>query len=80
MTEPGLGVWYRSGRENSLAILARPLKSYTMQHRVLYIARAPFVSGAERALESMLRHLNRDQVQAGVILGHDTALSESIQP
>ena len=50
-----------------------------MQHRVLYIARAPFVSGAERALESMLRHLNRDQVQAGVILGHDTALSESIQ-
>ncbi len=50
-----------------------------MQHRVLYIARAPFVSGAERALESMLRHLDRSKVETGVVLGHDTALRQSVQ-
>ncbi len=54
-------------------------RNVNMQHRVLYIARAPFVSGAERALESMLRHLDRSRVQAGVVLGHDTALRASVQ-
>lgn len=39
---------------------------------MLYIARAPFVSGAERALASVLRHLDRTLVEPHLILGCDT--------
>ncbi len=42
--------------------------------RVLYIARAPFVSGAERALMSMLRHLDRSRVQPHLALGCESDL------
>ncbi len=42
--------------------------------RVLYVARAPFISGAERALMSMLRHLDRGRVEPGLVLGHHTEL------
>lgn len=40
--------------------------------RVLYIARAPFVSGAERALASVLRHLDRSKVDPHLVLGCET--------
>ncbi|MEX0774304.1 MAG: glycosyltransferase family 4 protein [Phycisphaeraceae bacterium] len=42
--------------------------------RVMYIARAPFISGAERALVSMLRHLDRARVEPALLVGHETAL------
>lgn len=42
--------------------------------RVLYIARAPFISGAERALLSMLRHLDRSQIQPHLVVGTQTPL------
>jgi glycosyltransferase involved in cell wall biosynthesis len=42
--------------------------------RVLYVARAPFVSGAERALLSTLRHLDRSRVQPALVLGHRTEM------
>ncbi len=38
--------------------------------RVLYVARAPFISGAERALMSILRHLDRDAIEPALVLGH----------
>ncbi len=44
--------------------------------RVLFVARAPFVSGAERALVSMLRHLDRNRVEPALILGSHTELVE----
>lgn len=44
--------------------------------RVLYVARAPFISGAERALMSMLRHLDRGRVEPYLVLGHKTGLTE----
>ena len=44
--------------------------------RVLYIARAPFVSGAERALMSMLRHLDRNRIEPHLALGHETEMSD----
>lgn len=47
--------------------------------RVLYVARAPFVSGAERALRSMLTYLDRKQIQPSVILGHETSLASDIR-
>lgn len=37
--------------------------------RVLYVSRAPFISGAERALLSMLRGLDRRQISPLVVLG-----------
>jgi glycosyltransferase involved in cell wall biosynthesis len=42
--------------------------------RVLYVARAPFVSGAERAMMSMLRHLDRTRIEPHLALGHETEL------
>jgi len=42
--------------------------------RVLYVARGPFISGAERALVSQLRFLDRDRVQPRLVLGHKTEL------
>ena len=42
--------------------------------RVLYLARAPFVSGAERALMSQLRHLDRTRIEPHLVLGCETAL------
>lgn len=42
--------------------------------RVLFVARAPFVSGAERALMSMLRHLDRARIQPHLALGCETEL------
>jgi glycosyltransferase involved in cell wall biosynthesis len=42
--------------------------------RVMYVARAPFISGAERALLSMLRHLDRDRIEPMVVLGKETKL------
>lgn len=47
--------------------------------QVLYIARAPFVSGAERALLSMIRHLDREVVDPVVVLGHETAMVEHLR-
>ena len=44
----------------------------------MYVARAPFISGAERALLSMLRHLDRSAVEPSVVLGHDTQLTSDI--
>lgn len=44
--------------------------------RVLYVARAPFVSGAERAMMSMLRHLDRSRIEPHLALGHETELIE----
>ena len=44
--------------------------------RVLYIARAPFVSGAERAMMSMLSHLDRTRIEPHLALGHETELVE----
>lgn len=48
--------------------------SFTPPHRVLYIARAPFISGAERALMSMLRHLDRTRIEPHLALGAETEL------
>ena len=55
-----------------------------MTLKVLYTARAPFISGAERALLSMLRHRPRPRprprngrggdVEVRLVLGHDTKL------
>lgn len=42
--------------------------------RVLYIARAPFISGAERALMSMLRHLDRSRIEPHLALGQESDL------
>ena len=42
--------------------------------RVLYIARAPFVSGAERALISTLRYLDRNRIEPTLVLGCDSPL------
>jgi len=42
--------------------------------RVLYMARAPFISGAERALMSMLRHLDRSQIEPALVLGNPSEL------
>ena len=42
--------------------------------RVLYVARAPFVSGAERALRSMLRFVDRDRIEPGLVVGHHSGL------
>lgn len=47
--------------------------------RVLYVARAPFVSGAERALLCMLRHLDRGRVRPAVVLGERTELVQIIE-
>lgn len=44
--------------------------------RVLYIARAPFVSGAERALLTMLRHVDRSRAEPMLVLGHETAMAD----
>ena len=44
--------------------------------RVLYVARAPFVSGAERAMMSMLRHLDRSRIEPHLALGHETELAQ----
>ena len=41
---------------------------------MLYLARAPFVSGAERAMMSMLRHLDRKRVDPHLVLGHENEL------
>ena len=49
------------------------------QGRVLYVARAPFFSGAEQALLSMLRHLDRDQVTPELVVGHETELVDRVQ-
>ncbi len=46
--------------------------------RVLYVARAPFISGAERALASMLRHLDRIRVEPMVVLGTHTPLIDQL--
>lgn len=40
--------------------------------RVLYFARAPFISGAERALISMLRHLDPARIHPALVLGCQT--------
>jgi glycosyltransferase involved in cell wall biosynthesis len=45
--------------------------------RVLYVARAPFISGAERALASMLRHLDRQRIEPHLVLGHDSPLIDT---
>lgn len=47
--------------------------------RVLYTARAPFISGAERALLSTLRHLDRDLITPHVVLGESTELVRLIE-
>ncbi len=62
--------------EMALAASARTTRDPV---RVLYFARAPFVSGAERALLSMLRHLDRGRFLPGVVLGCDSALRAEVQ-
>ena len=47
--------------------------------RVLYIARAPFISGAERALVSMLRHLDRAVIEPSLILGSESEIIDQAQ-
>ncbi len=47
--------------------------------RVLYLARAPFVSGAERALMTMLRGLDRGRVEPMVVLGNETPLVGQVE-
>jgi glycosyltransferase involved in cell wall biosynthesis len=47
--------------------------------RVLYLARAPFVSGAERALVTMLRLLDRRAVEPMVVLGEDSPMEPLIR-
>jgi len=47
--------------------------------RVMYIARAPFISGAERALLSTVRHLDRDLVEPYVVLGARTAMTNMLE-
>lgn len=42
--------------------------------RVLYVARAPFVSGAERALRSMLRFVDRQRIEPRLVVGHHSGL------
>ena len=42
--------------------------------RVMYFARAPFVSGAERALLTSLRGINRNAVEPALILGCESDL------
>ncbi len=53
--------------------------SRRFQGRVLYVARAPFFSGAEQAMLSMLRHLDRDQVTPELVVGHETDLVDRVQ-
>ena len=45
--------------------------------RVLYVARAPFLSGAERALLSMLRHLDGASVEPMLMLGRESAVADA---
>lgn len=47
--------------------------------RVLYVARAPFISGAERALRSMLMHLDRRQVEPYLVLGCSSELIQTAE-
>ncbi len=47
--------------------------------RVLYLARAPFISGAERALLSTLRHLDRNRICPAVVLGCDSPLADQVR-
>ncbi len=47
--------------------------------RILYVARAPFVSGAERALVSMLRHAPQDAVEPCVVLGCESPLVDLVR-
>jgi glycosyltransferase involved in cell wall biosynthesis len=54
------------------------MSATTFKGQVLYIARAPFVSGAERALLSTIRHLDREHVDPVVVLGHETAMQEHL--
>ena len=44
--------------------------------RVLYIARAPFVSGAERALMTVLRHLDRGRMEPHLVL--DQSINQTL--
>jgi L-malate glycosyltransferase len=45
--------------------------------RVLYVARAPFISGAERALLSQLCHLDRARVEPLLVLGRESSLIDA---
>jgi glycosyltransferase involved in cell wall biosynthesis len=45
--------------------------------RVLYVARAPFLSGAERALLSTLRHLDRTRIAPLLVLGYESAVGDA---
>lgn len=45
----------------------------------MFIARAPFISGAERALLSTLRYLDRDRVEPYVVLGERTAMTDILE-
>lgn len=56
-----------------------PDQSGGFRGRVLYIARAPFISGAERALLSTLRHLDRERVEPAVLLGNDGPLVDLVR-
>ena len=47
--------------------------------RVLFIARAPFISGAERAMMSMLRHLDRTTIEPSLVLGCESELINQAQ-
>lgn len=50
-----------------------------MPWRILYIARAPFFSGAERALLTILRHLDRRMIEPAVLLGAHGDLVDQIR-
>lgn len=50
-----------------------------MPRRVLYLAWAPFFSGAERALLLTLQHLDPDRYQPHVIVGHDGELAAQLR-
>lgn len=57
----------------------KPRATTPFNGRVLYVARAPFISGAERALVSTLKHLDRGRVQPHVVLGERTRLVKLIE-
>lgn len=47
--------------------------------QVLFLAWAPFFSGAERALLTTLGHLDRDRYEPFVLVGHDGELADNLR-
>ena len=47
--------------------------------RILFVARAPFISGAERALLTLIRLIRQTGHTVGVILGTDSGFTKEVE-